>query len=335
MPKRIVVCCDGTWNTATQKHPTNVVKLYNAIQKVGVDGVTQCAYYHSGVGTQDGERIRGGAFGFGLSRHVQDAYRYLVRNYEPDDEIFLFGFSRGAYTARSTAGFIRNCGVLRGANEDRIDEAYKLYRGEIPPDDPRSQEFRKAYSYEPRIRCIGVWDTVGALGIPLSGLRLLNRRWQFHDMKLSSQVDCAFQALSIDEKRKPFVPTIWEPPKDAPGQRLEQVWFAGCHSDVGGGCDSSGLSDIALRWIASRVHGCGLTTDILDAPNDFLAVQENSLTFFYRLLGSYDRELGKTDAVHEFAASTVVERRDGMTNPEYKPANLTTYLGGNHQIMPL
>ena len=132
MPKRLVICCDGTWNTPDQvsgkrSTPTNVTKLALAIATAGPDGVEQRVYYHPGVGTKRGERSRGGAFGLGLSRAVRDVYAYLVANFEPGDEIF-FGFSRGAFTARSSAGLVRNCRVLRPEHADRIDDAYRLYR---------------------------------------------------------------------------------------------------------------------------------------------------------------------------------------------------------------
>jgi len=179
-----------------------------------------------------------------------------MHNFEPDDELFFFGFSRGAYTARSTVGFVRNAGILRLENADRIDEAYALYRDRAThPRDIESQLFRRSFSRETRIRFIGVWDTVGALGIPWSGMpgiELINRRWQFHDTDLSTTVDAAFQALAIDEKRPPFEPAIWSQQPDAVGQRLEQVWFAGVHCDVGGGYPDSTLADMRHWGQAAR-----------------------------------------------------------------------------------
>ncbi|HVW44958.1 MAG TPA: DUF2235 domain-containing protein, partial [Amycolatopsis sp.] len=120
MTKRLVVCCDGTWNSLKQTAPTNVVQLYHALAPAG--DLPQAGFYHEGVGTRPWERITGGAFGFGLSRNVRDCYRFLVEHFEPGDEVFLFGFSRGAYTARSTAGFVRNCGILRSANVSKVDD---------------------------------------------------------------------------------------------------------------------------------------------------------------------------------------------------------------------
>lgn len=245
--------------------PTNVTKLALAVAGE-FDGVPQRLYYHRGVGSYGRARLRGGAFGVGVAHDVLRAYRFVVDNYEPDDEIFLFGFSRGAYTARSVAGLIRNAGVLKPAAVERLDDAYALYRARsIKPRDIESELFRRSYSHEDtRIRFIGVWDTVGALGIPTIGPKFLmdriNRRFAFHDTELSSRVDVAMHAVAIDERRKAFRPALWTRHDDAGDQVVEQVWFSGVHSDVGGGYPDSSLADVALRWLAGRAaeHGLGL-----------------------------------------------------------------------------
>jgi uncharacterized protein (DUF2235 family) len=355
MSKRLVLCCDGTWNTPDQQVggrpcPTNVTKLALAVADVGADGREQRVAYRRGVGTTRRERLRGGAFGFGLSRVVKDSYRFLVENFEPDDELFLFGFSRGAYTARSVAGLVRNAGVLRREHADRIDEAYALYRDrKTHPRDTESRLFRRSYSHETRIRCIGVWDTVGALGIPINGARWVNAfngRWQFHDTDLSTTVDAAFQALAVDEKRRPFEPALWQRQADAGDQRLEQVWFAGDHCDVGGGHRDAALADIALLWMANRAHSCGLTFRPDGFPSagtgrgrddrpvvgpDPLGQLHDSRRWFYRLQPAFARPIGMKDPANEYAASTAVRRRD--KDPDYAPANFTAYLAGNHRVM--
>jgi hypothetical protein len=272
VPKRLVVCCDGTWNTADQAisghpSPTNVTKLALALAAEDAAGARQCVYYHPGVGTSRWERLSGGAFGVGLSRNVLDGYRFLIDNYESGDLLYLFGFSRGAFTARSLAGLIRNSGILRRENVDRIDQAWALYRSSA--DTPRGVAatlFRRAYSFEPRIQFIGVWDTVGALGIPTFGPRWLkpivsriNHRWEFHDTKLSTRVKGAFQALAIDEQRAAFAPAVWHQQPGADGQKLRQVWFTGVHCDIGGGYPETSLSDIALLWMADRTRPAGIT----------------------------------------------------------------------------
>lgn len=367
MFKRLVVCCDGTWNTPDQlsggiSTPTNVTKLALAVVPNDPKGREQRIFYHRGVGTSRFERIRGGAFGFGLARDVRDTYRFLVENYEPDDELFFFGFSRGAFTARSTAGLVRNCGILRRECADKVDEAYAFYRSRSDTTHPRSVEaalFRSSYSYEPDIRFIGVWDTVGAHGIPLNGLRLVNLfnlRFQFHDTDLSTKVDGAFQALAIDEKRGPFRPAVWKQATNAPAtQRVEQVWFAGVHCDVGGGYNPPGLSDITLPWMVRHAQEYGLAFDpeafgyreSADVPPPDLTttmavrtsvhpdpqqLPNNSRTGFYRLIPPYIRPIGCTDPDRESIASTAVDLHN--QRPVYAPDNLIAYVNGPHNTTP-
>jgi uncharacterized protein (DUF2235 family) len=338
MTKRIVICCDGTWNTVQQPATTNVVKIAQAVAKRD----DQLVFYHEGVGTRPHERLLGGAFGFGLSRTVLAAYRFLVEHYEQGDELFFFGFSRGAYTARSTVGFVRNCGILRRDEIDRIDEAYRLYRDRDPSTHParsRSTEFRQAYACEDvtPIRFIGVWDTVGALGIPLSGLRLvnfINRRWQFHDTMLTRSVAAAFQALAIDEKRGPFRPAVWVP-DDAGHQEREQVWFAGCHSDVGGGFPDPTLAHITVLWMVERARRCGLVFEPHAfaplGPDAALDPLHDSRTFFYKLVRPFVRQLGVTDEAHEYVSFKTVERT--KLDPSYAPQNLLDYLRDQPQYL--
>jgi len=340
MSKRLILCCDGTWNTAEQKSPTNVTKLYDALAREDAAGTEQRSFYHAGVGVQSSERIRGGAFGFGLSRNVKDTYRFIVENFEPGDELFFFGFSRGAFTARSTAGFVRNSGILRRENIDRVDQAYALYRSRTAhPRGEEAQLFRNTYSYETRIRFIGVWDTVGALGIPLSPSRwvnFLNRRWRFHDTDLSTTVDAAFHALAIDEKRPPFRPAVWSQQADAVNQRLEQVWFAGVHGDAGGGYPDHALSDIALHWMIDRAGSCGLAVGKIPLAPDPKGPQHETRTKWYKLLPPYVRPIGAKDkdASHESAASTAVERHKAA-DLAYSPRGLVAYLDGPHNETPV
>ena len=262
--KRLIVCCDGTWNEPDQRSVTNVVKVAMAIAERDSSKVEQRVFYNVGLGTTRGERLRGGAFGFRLSRHVRECYRFLVETYEKGDELYFFGFSRGAYTARSTAGLVRNSGILRREHQSRMGDAFALYRARgdgAHPRETRATLFRRSFSYEPGIHFIGVWDTVGSLGIPVFGPRwtgVLNRRWRFHDTALSTRVRLAYQALAIDERRGPFEPTLWTRQDGAGHQVLEQVWFAGVHSDVGGGYADCSLSDIPLLWMADRAAAAGL-----------------------------------------------------------------------------
>lgn len=340
MTKRLILCCDGTWNTARQRAPTNVPRFCDAIAPTAADGTVQRAFYHAGVGTGRWDRLRGGAFGFGLSGVVKDAYRIVVDNYEPGDELFFLGFSRGAFTARSTTGLIRNAGILRRENRDRVDDAYALYRTKEGPDAPEALDFRRRYSLADRtpIRFVGVWDTVGSLGIPNLGVpglgwlaRWVNRRWAFHDVKLSTRVAAAYHALSIDESRRPFEPAVWQPQPNAGDQVLEQVWFAGDHSDVGGGYADRRLADITLWWLTDRARRCGLACgDVTPAPLDAAAAMgalHDSRTGLFRMLPPYQRRLGAVDPDHEAAASTAIARRDAGG---YGPPGLAVYLAGPH-----
>ncbi|MCM2577618.1 DUF2235 domain-containing protein [Streptomyces meridianus] len=337
MSKRLVICCDGTWNRADQPEPTNVVRIKDALAPKGTDGLEQRVHYNPGVGTRRWEMLRGGAFGFGLSEDVRSVYRFLVEAFDPGDELFFFGFSRGAYTARSAVGLVRNCGILRREHSGRVDEAYELYRSKRTADKPRGEEaerFRSSYAHATPVHFVGAWDTVGALGIPVPRgallaplARRLNRRWAFHDTELSSHVKAAFQALAIDEKRGPFEPTIWTPRDGAPGQRREQVWFSGVHSDVGGGLARHALADVSLAWMADCARDCGLAfaqDAFRDAAPDPCGPLHASRTGLWRLLRPYVRQLGVKDPACEFAASSALERTEKLSG--YRPANLARYL---------
>ena len=309
--KRIVLCCDGTWSNDDSLHPTNVMHLKRAILPMGPDGVPQIAHYVSGVGSRsDGalqglDRLFGGAFGAGLARNVERAYAAIVASYDPGDRIYLFGFSRGAYTARSVAGLVRSCGILDRADPRLVAKAFALYKDpRIRPSDPEALEFRARHSRSTvldegelawrrangwidgadparlAIEYVGVWDTVGALGVPghLVFSHLLNWRHQFHDASLSSKVRAARHAVSIDEDRRAFEPTLWDNLRDrvgpdgvvrpglnggAPGdpEPYLQHWFPGDHGSVGGGGERRQLSADALSWIAEGAAERGLAID--------------------------------------------------------------------------
>jgi uncharacterized protein (DUF2235 family) len=362
MPKRLVVCCDGTWNRPDQLDqgiaaPTNVSKLALAVAREDADGVEQAVFYVRGVGTRRLEHLRGGAFGVGLSRNVREAYRFVVSNYEPGDELFFFGFSRGAFTARSTVGLVRNSGILRREHAGRIDEAYDLYRNRDDRTHPNGIEaeiFRRMYAHpEADIHFVGVWDTVGALGIPIDGFRppVIAKRWSFHDTTLSSHVKAAYHALSIDERRGPFKPTLWQQQPEARGeQKLEQVWFAGVHCDVGGGYADPSLGEIPLLWMVGRAREHGLTFDpgrlaLVDggrvdaarrsigieiAPDPLGEIHE-SLKGFYRLMRPFQRPL---EADGGAVASSVVRRREhGAAG--YRTPTVARYLDGGGPTTPV
>ncbi len=351
--KRLIVCCDGTWNVPDETRdgvaaPTNVARLADGVATENRQ--TQRLYYEPGVGTRPGERFTGGAFGIGLSRNIVSAYQWLAETYAEGDQLFLLGFSRGAYTARSLAGLIRNCGILRPEHADRVNDAFNFYRDRTSVTHPTalaSEIFRDMYSYaSERIRFIGVWDTVGALGIPdyLPGwgtVSQLTSRWRelwgFHDTQLSSRVDCAYHALSIDEQRRAFKPTLWTG-KPSAGQTVQQVWFAGTHSEVGGGASDHSLSDVALLWLAERAREHGvefkpgrLTAGAVDAAGlpitpSFAGPIVDSRKGLYRLLPAYHR-LAKTslnDGPGQSLATSVISRL-GDARLEYKPPGIGAY----------
>jgi uncharacterized protein (DUF2235 family) len=347
VPKRIVICCDGTWNTPDEVDDlgepisTNVTKLAFAVKDQDDKGVEQRTFYGRGVGTAAFDHLVGGAFGLGLSAKIQDAYLFLAENFDLGDELFIFGFSRGAYTARSLAGFIRNSGILRRQYLNRLNAAFALYRDRDPATHPRSREatlFRRTYSSETNIKFIGVWDTVGALGVPDVPIPApISNLWKFHDVMLSRYVDFAYHALALDERRKSFVPTLWDQDDTAPSsQVLRQVWFTGVHSDIGGGYSESGLSDIPLRWLMSRAERCGLALDEAAIPSgvhpNLCGPLHRSLTSFYRVLGETTRRIpeqrlrsnGTPMNTNEWVASTAQKRWE--MDPSYRPSNLGEYL---------
>ena len=342
--RRLVVCCDGTWQAAESKTITNVAYTARAIAPIsGLDGVTQIVFYDPGVGTGNlVDRISGGAFGDGLDGNIVDAYRFLVYNYSPGDEVFFFGFSRGAYTARSTVGMLRKCGLLKKVHADHVGAAYELYRRRHDePDGPAATHFREEFSWPTfGVEFLGVWDTVGSLGIPLTGLRWFTRRDdQFHDTKLSRLVKRAYHAVSIDERRGPFKPTLWEKQPDS-DQKVEQAWFSGVHSDVGGGYDDRALANITFQWMAKRAYDAGLEFDhqYLDKALGINLVKpdivdnkgykgelHNSLTGIYLGLPRYDRIIGEDASNCETVWHTAKRRADEKITG-YPPRNLSVYL---------
>lgn len=344
MVKRIVICCDGTWNTPHQPNPTNVIKLARAVSPTGSDGMAQTVFYDAGVGTESSwmDKLSGGVLGKGLDKNIQDAYQFLALNYEPDDQIYLFGFSRGAYTARSLGGMLRNCGLLHKIHLGRFPEAFKLYQSrEGHPNSSEAKKFRGDFSREVVIKFIGVWDTVGPMGIPVGGLRFAKKRYQFHDVKLSGRVQNAYQALSIDERRRPFTPAVWEtdtPSSGASTQNVQQVWFAGVHSDVGGGYKDHRLADHAFTWLREKAEQCDLTFGhgylSLHIKGDPKGKNHDSMNFIFKLLdgfrGGLIRPIGfkLNEAVHPGVLTKLEDR-----SSDYHPQNLETYLAGpGHKI---
>lgn len=268
--KRIAVFFDGTWNRPDAADPiTNVVKLNRAVLDRGADGIRQVTHYELGIATEKelgNWSFAAGAIGVGVAERVQTGYRYLVDTYQPGDEIYIFGFSRGAYQARSLGAMITSIGVLKPEAAGRIAEAWTCYQSAKDQDHSKRLASLQAEAYQTRVRLVGVWDTVGNLGVPFAPRRFDIRELEFHDTRLSERVDVGLHALAIDEPRGPFAPTFWTWPKGRlrpHGQIIEQVWFPGCHANIGGGYADTGLSDISLLWMAERTLALtGLALDL-------------------------------------------------------------------------
>jgi uncharacterized protein (DUF2235 family) len=337
--KRIAIFCDGTWNTPDEQEKgkpcrTNVVKLAKALSAKSSDGTVQKLYYDLGIGAEGNKLKRAfdGATGTGISENILQAYTFVMNNYEIGDELFLFGFSRGAFTVRSLSGLIRNSGILHVKNADKTGKAYELYRSRHPTFHPKSEEailFRKTYAVEEvtPIKFIGVWDTVGALGNPLFLHGVVSGRNEFHDTELSSTVQNAFHALAIDEKRKNFQAALWYQKKHVEGQKLEQVWFPGVHSDIGGGYPETALSDISLQWMMEKATGCQLSFDLEGLHPDAMGLKHESMKWYYKLGGVYHRPIGLADPdkgkTYETLHPSVNIRYD--SDPSYRPENLVRY----------
>ncbi len=292
--KRIVVCFDGTWNTVTKPNEvTNVVRVGQAVRKVDDKGVTQMVYYNAGVGSGGPiDQFMGGVFGAGLRNNVKRGLAFLSLNWEPGDEIFIFGFSRGAYSARALAGVIGAIqGIPKQQHFDRLEEIWSYYR--LDPKqrkDPANRKKLKIDRYvhdhgtfdaagkpRPLVKCLGVWDTVGSYGVPAGlGLGALARKFTswtrgFHDNTIGRHIEVGLHAMAIDERRRAFSPTAWIIRKGRSAERpnVQQVWFTGAHSNVGGGYGQSGLADLALIWMISRVN------DLTDLRFDESYIGEN------------------------------------------------------------
>ncbi|KAI0010175.1 hypothetical protein F4779DRAFT_616907 [Xylariaceae sp. FL0662B] len=305
--KRIILCCDGTWQNSDNGYikptssnpvpslqvPSNVTRISRAFQRTCSDGTFQIVYYLTGVGSKSGivDKILGGAFGVGIAENIREAYAYLCANYVDGDEIILLGFSRGAFTARSIGGMISDLGLLTREGMEFFYPVFKdmqhwmnqKYKDQFPqlpfPDKPKGPN--AAHTYRERlvekgytrirqkkgqgdlirVKAIGVWDTVGALGIP-NGLT-----FQFYNTHLSDKIEHGFHALALDETRSPFTPTLWE---RQPGQGgtsdLRQVWFPGSHCNIGGGLIDQGIANITLAWMMDQLAsvGCEFVRDAIE-----------------------------------------------------------------------
>jgi uncharacterized protein (DUF2235 family) len=260
MPKNIVVFSDGTGQEGGKGNNTNVYKLFNLIEDRTQN---QISFYDRGLGT-GWRKITGNVGGMGISKNIRECYEFIFEHYQAGDNIFLFGFSRGATTVRSLSAFIHLFGILPKSRPELIKQAYKIYK--ISDDDEREKladDFVKRHHNQwCKIKFLGVWDTVAALGIPFKTIDVIVNffpffRHKYHNLKLSNSVINARHALAIDDERKTFHPKIWDKEiKD--DQTMKQVWFSGMHTDVGGGYKEHKLSDIPLTWMVMEAKEFGL-----------------------------------------------------------------------------
>jgi len=326
MARKLIVMFDGTWNN--KKSRTNVTRMRESIATSGESDREQLCFYDPGVGTHWYDRITGGAFGEGLSENIRQGYRWLAQKYQAKDEIYVFGFSRGAYTARSLVGLIRKCGILRSADESLVQGAYDLYRDKnVAPEDARAVAFRSSRSREVRVKFIGVWDTVGALGIPASHVPFGRDHYQWHDTDLSKIVDYAYHAIAADENREDYAVAVWTKIKPE-NIAVEQKWFIGAHANVGGGYDkhpADALPNLPLRWMQDKAEATGLKLRSKYEPGarDYLADVNDSFKEFmfgiYRFFKKrYGRPFGKgvNESVHESVWRRWKDRQ------EYRPDSL-------------
>ncbi len=369
--KNIVLCSDGTGNKGGYGEDTNVYKTYKALNVFNVD---QYTFYDQGVGTDKSDTSKNkywtalsGAFGFGFHDNILHLYHFLARSYNPGDAIFLFGFSRGAATVRAFTGFINACGLLDrnhssvqtgGAFDSdkfqkQVKQAFKCYEN-LKKDPQQAQNFKKQYAVQNdvhapdgdlKIKFIGVWDTVSALGFPkdfsiiLQGIGTAAEKisnmipglaHDFYDYELNDSIENAYHAISIDDKRETFHPLVWD--ETSYNGHVEQVWFAGVHSNVGGGYPRPGLSDVALLWMLAKAQDHGLLfhpdliTAIQSSANiyDKLYDSRDGIAIYYRygprnLVELCRNKLKGNIAIHHSAYNKIIEFSEGYA-PDGIPA---------------
>ena len=335
MAKNIVVFSDGTGQEGGEGNNTNIYKMFNMLE----DRTSrQVVFYDPGIGT-NWQKISGNIGGGGISENIQQCYRFIFEQYEAGDRIFLFGFSRGAATVRSLSSFIHYFGLLPQSRPELIEKAYDIYK--IADDDKRHARAKDFISRHHNmwvtIKFLGCFDTVAALGLPSNGLNAIiegipGLQHKFHNFSLSESVENACQALAVDEERKVFSPVLWEP-EVREGQTLQQVWFCGMHSDVGGGYPEQNLSDIPLVWMTRKAMEHGL----LLFPKYEVVIKEDAngvmhdsrgkpaTKLFRREVRSWDVEKYGNPVVHQ----SVLDRAGNPEN-NYHP----WILAGKYKVEP-
>ncbi|WEI17870.1 DUF2235 domain-containing protein [Acinetobacter proteolyticus] len=363
--KKIIICIDGTWNKPNgedTRKDTNVCKISKLIID---DEKNQKVKYLEGVGTSKYPWVNWfeGYSGTGTTERILDSYEWLINNFKLGDEIFLFGFSRGAFAVRSLGGLIRQVGILKkeyatksGDNfNPKIKEAYDMYRNRDDknhPDSENAKNFRKKFSQEDgtKIKFIGVWDTVGSLGNPLLPSFMISSYSKFHDTTLSSTVEHANQAIAICERRWLFQPCLWERSTNTKNENqvLNQCWFIGAHANIGGGYIEEGLSNRTLKWMISKAEDAGLKfddakVDKINTDLDLMVRDETYKALHYKFKAR-DRVIGEKDGDgtvyrNEFLHDDVIPMMKGIIqlrwlDEKYKPKALLTYLKNKGVNLP-
>lgn len=350
--KRLAIFLDGTFNTLNNN--TNVWRL----KSLTVENAEQLVYYNQGVGTQRGEIVRGGVAGYGIDDEIIEAYTWLIQHFDDGDEIFIFGFSRGAYTARSLSGLISKCGIMKLGAPLSIEQLYARYRlytaptirslaKSFPKDASIEEQWLINYSRPTSIKFIGVWDTVGSMGLPLGSIEAKVHKYRFLDTHLRLDNEYAFHALALDEHRKNFEPTFWtrtvkhgEPgAAERPIDKVEQRWFVGAHANVGGGYASDPLAQRPLKWLMDKAMSLGLayrdqvmidTTQIAPPITD--SYREFGRGFYHFISRPFYRPVGlppdkgteaTTCRINETIDGSVFERWRADTT--YRPQNLNAW----------
>ncbi len=319
MSKNIVICCDGTGNIFCKKK-TNVAKLFTLLEN---NPEKQMIYYDLGVGTlgsylsktKIGEkvsRLLGLAIAYGITDNIEEAYLFLMKNYSEGDKIFLFGFSRGAYTVRALGGMLGKCGLLHPWHENLVSYAAKFYYNKEMGQD-EIDDFKAAFSIDVLPHFIGVWDTVKSVGI--------KDQAKFGDNILHKNIPYGYHALAIDERRKKFKPILWA--DQGENQTIVQTWFAGVHSDIGGSYDEAGLSNITLHWMINNAGDRDLLlneSEILEREEelkpDIKTKVHKSLKLLWRVFGWGKRKIPENANIH----NTVYEKID--LDNGYNPKNV-------------
>lgn len=353
--KRIAVFLDGTWNNVDDN--TNVWRLKSLCDK----SAEQLVYYSAGVGTQSGEKLSGGMFGIGINDEVTNAYEWLVEHYIDGAQLFIFGFSRGAFTARSLAGFISKCGLLKPGSPVSLKQMFDRYRkgtattvgalGHVTDDQlPQEDKWIKEYSRRIPIWFQGVWDTVGALGMPIPLLPNVSRSdFAFLETDLHINDTHAYHALAIDEHREAFAPTLWVkstpkvgdtfPPRDL--AHVEQRWFVGAHANVGGGYENDLLAQIPLEWLMKKAIAHGLLfkdSIVIDGDENTCPIHDSLKEMahgiyeivtlgkhYYRPIGAEPVDTGDAikTTINETIDATVFDR--WRVDSTYRPQNLADW----------